>query len=74
MVQVPVISMSSAFSMTPRVLRANSVPSEQSRPNSRMLLPLASPAPMVKAIADGILERERVRKNVYRMMQSLIRY
>ncbi len=31
-------------------------------------------APMVKAIADGILERERVRKNVYRMMQSLIRY
>ena len=31
-------------------------------------------APMVKAMADGILERERVRKNVYRMMQSLIRY
>ena len=30
--------------------------------------------PMVKAIADGRLSRERVRKNVYRMMQSLIRY
>lgn len=30
--------------------------------------------PMVQAIAEGRLDRERVRTNVYRMVQSLIRY
>ena len=30
--------------------------------------------PMVQAIENGTLDRERVRKNVWRMMRSLIRY